>query len=379
MKDKFLNQDDGSPAPVKKPKSKFPDIDRALQVWVDNRQKKGEPINDAAIRERARQFAISVGNEELQRKVNSSSWLERFKSKHNIGGSKDKPLGSNEPSASGTANTSPASSSHTPSGVSPVSPLRSGIASPPMSPRSVNPVGKNDNSDSFFSFDERERGDHGFSDTLPTLTNSAASPTSSFWPESSAPEAFSPAISSSERLQMPGGPPALRPRSQTFPNLSVEPGALLNASHSEEITPKYSDRAMSFDLFESPLEESPVSVNPMVTMKRNNSAPNVKAETRLMQPPPVPPLPKFDDHSPVSPSQDDARKALEVVMTFFQNQPGISVDPQDFVSIGRLMEKLKLVRSPSTGPLPGGFHPVSAEEDEHESPRMRKKRSIRSM
>jgi hypothetical protein len=73
---------------VKRAKGKFPDIERALSNWVRNNQKKGLPLTDAAIKEKARFFATTVGNNESHLKTSSASWLEKFKQKNGIGGAK---------------------------------------------------------------------------------------------------------------------------------------------------------------------------------------------------------------------------------------------------------------------------------------------------
>lgn len=56
-------------------------------------------------------------------------------------------------------------------------------------------------------------------------------------------------------------------------------------------------------------------------------------------------------------------------MTFFQHQPSGLVDPQEYITMGKLMEKLKLQQG---GGLPGGLHQIP----EHE---MSRKRSIHSL
>ena len=131
---------------------------------------------------------------------------------------------------------------------------------------------------------------------------------------------------------------------------------------------------MSSAVLESPLEEGSLSVDPSETIiKRNNSVPDMKTST--MQPPPLPQ--KADSVSPVSPpgspSQDDARRALQLVMNFFQSQP-MGTTPQDFMTIGKLMEKLK-VEENSSNSLPGGLHHF----EDYGEPRVNKKRSIRSL
>ena len=96
-----------------------------------------------------------------------------------------------------------------------------------------------------------------------------------------------------------------------------------------------------------------------------------------MQPPPLPPLPRSENTSPISsadsPSQDDARRALNLVWNFFQAQQPNMLDPDEYATIGKLMAKLKLSQSPNGTPvLPGGLHSI----DVTHSPRVNKKRTI---
>jgi hypothetical protein len=77
--------------------------------------------------------------------------------------------------------------------------------------------------------------------------------------------------------------------------------------------------------------------------------------------------------SPIgSPSQDEARRALELVMNFFQAQPTGVVDPQEYITMGKLMEKLKV--QGSVGELPGGMHSIDVGHKE-----VPRKRSIHSL
>lgn len=71
-----------------------------------------------------------------------------------------------------------------------------------------------------------------------------------------------------------------------------------------------------------------------------------------MQPPPLPGTGQVDDKgssaksSPMTPSQEEAARALELVMNFFQSQnAGFVLEPQGYVAIGKLMEKLRTKRS----------------------------------
>ena len=75
QKEKYVYQDDGSQSLIKRSKGKFPDIERALANWARNRQKTGLPLTDNIIREKAKFFATTVGNNDSHLKANSSSWL----------------------------------------------------------------------------------------------------------------------------------------------------------------------------------------------------------------------------------------------------------------------------------------------------------------
>jgi hypothetical protein len=69
---------------------------------------------------------------------------------------------------------------------------------------------------------------------------------------------------------------------------------------------------------------------------------------KSMQPSPLPVASQISDKgssadpSPVTPSQEEAARALELVLNFFQSQnAGFVVEPQVYVTIGKLMEKLR--------------------------------------
>lgn len=66
-----------------------------------------------------------------------------------------------------------------------------------------------------------------------------------------------------------------------------------------------------------------------------------------MGPPPLPAnlAMRYGNSTPVataSTSPEEARRALEVVLSFFEQQPHGCLDLQESVTIGKLMEKLKL-------------------------------------
>lgn len=388
-KDKYLHPNDGSQSPIKKSKGKFPDIERALANWALKHQQRGEHLTDAIIKNKAEQFVAHCHTTELHQHFTSNAWLEKFKAKHNIQGTRASRKRSvdavNSTDSVSIVDSSATSASQTP-GLSPISPtaLTSSPMSPTQSQESVSGEGEG-----FFDFGESIRHNHSQSttslhsvfsgDPVSSISARPGSPVTPFFGEVSAGQNQFASVAQTSVSAM--GSNFNRPRSQTFPNLGIETGQISDTS--DQITPKMPDRSISAAILESPIEDDenkPAVINPLETMKRNHSVPDIKAaRLKTMQPPP-PPVPKLGSVSPggsptSTPTQDDARRALELVKIFFQSQPHGVLDPEDYVTIGKLLEKLKLANSPD-GSLPGGMHPI---KECSESPRMSKKRSIRSL
>ncbi|KAL1849704.1 hypothetical protein Plec18170_007225 [Paecilomyces lecythidis] len=376
QKEKYLNPDDGSRSPIKRAKGRVPDIEKALSNWARNYQRQGYPLTDAMIREKAHFFATTCGSPDGKEKVLSTAWLEKFKQKNNLLGAKSRKGSIDTASDTGSpshlnTNSSTASASQTPSGVSPISP--GGLTTP--SPMSPPPNQDNLRKDSVqgFDFGSDYQQAHSQSatslDTAPSLTASMASPTSPFVSDSP----YTPTLQSG----LPSiGSNSSRPRSQTFPlAAAIEPGLLSSNSSADQPTPKnVLQESMSTSVLDSPIEEHTALASedpPMI--KRNHSTPEIK--TQLMQPPP---LPKSNTTSPISapsPTQDEARRALELVMNYFQNQPS-GLGAHDFITIGKLMEKLELAQSHHTSILPGGLHRIDESTD---ALHVNRKRSIHSL
>jgi hypothetical protein len=124
---------------------------------------------------------------------------------------------------------------------------------------------------------------------------------------------------------------------------------------SDVLTPK----CISSSALDSPMEELPGSL--AAIDEAMSVSPTQGAHT--MQPPPLPSIHTDEkglstDSSPITPSQEEAARALELVMNFFQSQDaGFVVEPQEYVTIGKLMEKLRIKRSNES--LSGGMRRVS--------------------
>jgi len=73
--------------PTKRSKARLPDIEKTLAAWVSKEQKKGSFITDDAIREQAYYFASIPGPENpAANPINNPGWLEKFKLKHHVNG-----------------------------------------------------------------------------------------------------------------------------------------------------------------------------------------------------------------------------------------------------------------------------------------------------
>jgi hypothetical protein len=365
--------DDGSRSPIKRSKGKVPDIEKALANWARNHLREGKsPLTDAMIRERAQMFAATCGSPDGKPNVFTSSWLEKFKRENNLGGSKSRKSSVDKTASDAESpirvNTS--SSSQTSTQVSPV--LPTDLIESPLSPSSQETV-KRELSDGLLDLTRDYQHAHSQSttslETAPSLSASVTSPTSPLISESP----YTPSV----RSRLPSiSSSSSRRRSQTFP-LTGDMDSLAVDAGPDQPTPKsIFPQGHSVSVFDSPLEEEPENDLPSVEssyVKRNRSNPEIK--TTSMHPPP---LPKSSNVSPIStpgsPTQDEARRALELVMNYFQSQP-TGLQAQDYITMGKLMEKLELAQSQANS-LSGRLHRI----DEHTNgPRMSKKRSIHSL
>jgi hypothetical protein len=338
QKEKYLYQDDGSRSPIKRSKGKFPDIERALANWARNHQRQGLPLSDSIIRDKARFFASTVGNSDSHLKANSTSWLEKFKQKNHLMSARSRK-GSIAEESEGTSN--PPSNVQTPGAISPTSP---GGVSPSNTTVTAKKSSENLKSESpdTYDFSTQRRPFHSqsstslssvFTDTAPSsFSNGATSPTSLsspfFTPDSAC--GPSPFMGRQAASGQPGSANFQRPRSQTFPMLVGVEQYMSPPGSSDALTPKF---IASLDA----------------------ELPAIDEASSLMQPPPLP------DKADPSPSQEDAARALELVMAFFQGQnAGFVVEPQEYVTIGKLMEKLRIKRSSES--VPPGMRRVSDAE-----------------
>ncbi|KAL3425988.1 centromere binding protein B [Phlyctema vagabunda] len=388
QKEKYLFPEDRSLSPVKRAKGKFPDIERALSNWVRNSQKQGIPLTDSAIKEKARFFATSVGNNESHLKTNSTSWLEKFKQKNGIGAGKlmrrasetnISDAGSLNPESAG------ASASQTPNGISPTSP--SGLPSPsPLSGSKSDEDLRSDGVNNYLEFGQGNGGyrhsnsqsttslSSAFTDTAPS--SFSGGPTSPTTPFAFSPDGFMP--SQHARLPPPGSN-FQRPRSQTFPMLGIDPSFIQQHQSNEPLTPKYN--GMSGTAPSSALDSPVQEMGPPFGMDSTISSPPLHhSSSNGSMAPPSSGTPITGLHSPPgssapnSPTQDDARRALDTLLTFFSQQPTGLVDQNEYMTVLKLTERLRLQsNNNNNNQLPGGLHRIAEQDNEqqiHNAPKM---------
>ncbi|KAL4741833.1 hypothetical protein BDV11DRAFT_47661 [Aspergillus similis] len=325
--------------------------------------------------EKALFFASTCGSDGKE-KVLSNSWLEKFKQKNGLLGAKVRKgsFGAKSDSESPTGlsiNSALASAVHSPSVLSPISPT--GF----VSPSPLSPAQSHENIRGSISVGPTDLGidfQHSHSrSTISLDTTASFSPTSTLLTES-------PFTPSSQSRISPADVNSSRPRSQTFPLTNADPLSMATDDLSEPtsamkgLLPAAMEDAVGEDCDQKVALNIDTSPE---TIKRNRSNPDIRART--IYPPSysrsttVSPI-----SSPGSPTQDEARKALELVVNYFEHQSS-GLGAQEAVTIGKLLERLQLAQQPPT--LPGGLTRIDEHDDASppHQPSLTKKRSIHNM
>lgn len=346
-------------SPGKKPKVKLPDVEKTLCNWARNQQQKGLPVTTEELRKQVLMFTSGRND---QQTYTNTAWLERFQKRYLAGDSRS---GSREDttetstSVSETLDNSPVSSN--------------GLVSPPMSAVEDNQASRRvpGRSDEMFDFEVNEYEDS------PSLPYGFASDTGYSSEALLSPVSVKHEYVSSQFTEDPSADASIpRQRSMTLPHLAAAPAN--RHITSDRPVPPLPIRATT----SANEQRHTTSVDPRQMMKRHKSVPDIHdAEVvrySTMQPPPIP---RSADISPISmPSspgqQDETIRALHNIKKLLEQRPDVA-EPDDYVMIGKLMEKLKLLRnSSSVSPmLPGGMHPI----DMADSPRLSKKRTVVEM
>lgn len=358
QKEKYLFPEDRSSSPVKRNKGKLPDIEKALANWARNHAKSGLPLTDAEIKEKARIFVATLSSGESPIKTNSTSWLEKFKQKNGIGPGRLMRRASETNIPDNLSTGSPQLTSSQPSSaISPASPSQH----PSPSPLSANDDKERLESLMDFTADAsayKHTGSQSTTSLSSAFTDTAASSFSGSALSPSGQFTFSPDpnvggfLSSDRSGQIPPGGAASnfqRPRSQTFPTLDLE---YMNQQQSTEpLTPKYhvSSTAPSSAL-ESPAHELPqpsFGIDNTISSPQHqlhHSGSNSSLSGRQTGTPVTgSAVLSSVGSSPTSPTQEDARRAADTLLSFIANgAPHGFIDQNEYMAVVRLTEKLRL-------------------------------------
>ena len=347
------------------------------------------------IRDKARVFATTVGSSDCIAKVNSLIWLEKFKQRNGLLGASQPDPEAEDSDMGQPLDTG--SGSQTPHGISPISPAERHPGSPDQEKV------KHEDSGGYIDFHPAFRRAHSHSERSPGSYFTDTTMPSVFSPDLHSPASpfFSPISScgpspniGSQTPRLPNLAPAdSRPRRQTFPTLSGSSYITPPTSAIAEPVPtsNFFQHSMAIPALESPLEEmkeSSLSIDSTMHDTHPHSASSTPVSNNIspssMAPPPHPSSasPRVHNSNNASgypspnppPSQDEARRALDILMKFFKSQPSSVMDPQDYITMGKLMEKLKI----RGDELPGGMRSMMESRGDGTLP-MGRKRSIHSL
>jgi hypothetical protein len=304
---------------------------------VKNVKKQGGALTDVMIRDKARFFATSLGISDSHFKANSASWLEKFKQKNHV---QPNGRGRSESDATGISRGAhPTRSNHSRTESTPNA--NGGSDGDDNSPTMAKQKGQDSPNDGTESPDSlmdftggyttfQSSGSVSSTPLSGTFTETGdlgpISPTSPFFSADSRTDSSQPSPGfPSQRARMPSGAQA-RPRSQTFPIMPIDATYISPPPSSEPLTPKMANQAMvpTHTTLASPMTEPRKSLaSPHVTPSSSQTANGVTNEI-------------------TPPSKDDAKRALQVVMSYLRQQPVGFVEPDDYVVVGKLLGKFGL-------------------------------------
>ncbi|KAG5951721.1 hypothetical protein E4U53_002424 [Claviceps sorghi] len=344
-KEQFLKREqEPDPATVKRNgKSKNPDFDRTLSIHVRRQQQSGFDIKDEDIMEQAKLFAYGSDNHEAILATLTSSWLQKFKQKH--GFATDRLLRRHS-EANISDNTRGADSqnidpSTTPNEISPASPTY------PLSPLSGSRSDEDARQEQSIEFGFTYRQQHRQPTTSPasdvrdcapsSFSGGALSPTGTFHfsPDPNI-GAFQPVTI---RQDLPQDYHHRGKRSHTFPSLDVEYANQQATISVEPMTPQLPpNMATSSSAVGSPVNEmqpKPYAINSGLTSplsvhhNETSPCPTVRTSTTSVE------------TSPVSPTQEDARRAANTLLSYLQNS-GQLFQSSDYNALVQLTKKLEI-------------------------------------
>ena len=351
-REKYLNStEDRSSSPVKRAKGKNVNLEKTLENFVRNAHKNGIPLTIEDLEEKAHLFSRMGGSPSGDNIPISRAVVEKLMLKSGQGRLMRRASETNIPDS---VRGSPSLSASQPSSaISPASPS----AHPSPSPLSANKSDEEkDGLGGFMDFAaDGNAYKHSNSQSTTSLSSaftdgggssfsgSALSPTASF--------NFSPDgnvgtfLDQTRQIPPPGGAASgfQRPRSQTFPTLDLE--YMNQQQNNEPLTPKYHVPSTApTSALESPANEIQPShfghgmdhavTSPQLRRSSSNNSLAGRSAT-------TPATTSAVGSSPSSPTQEDARRAADTLLSFIQNS-GAFVDHNEYLTVVRLTEKLRI-------------------------------------
>ena len=380
-KDQYLKRDqEPDVSSAKRIKGKHPDFDRTLSNYIKRQQSSGFDVKDDDIMEQAKLFARASENQDSLLSSLTGPWLQKFKQKHGLGSGKltrrasetnipdsarmsARPKLKKEKSTGAISRSRPKKERSSSVIISPVSPTtQMSPLSETRSDEEMHPEGLG------LDFSYSQTASHSTTSLTNDTGNSsfsggALSPTGTF--------TFSPdpntGVFPFEHHR--------EKRSNTFPSLKLE--GIHQTSSNEPMTPRHPPTGTaSSSALASPVQElkpgiAPIDTSmassPVLHRSSSNSSMTGRSSTTPVTGSTV--NSASIDSSPVSPSQEDARRAANTLLNYIQSMSSNGqFDQSEYTTLVHLTKKLQVHQShqsqrPSIGGLsriPEGDNEMSA-------------------
>ncbi|KAK5990057.1 hypothetical protein PT974_08320 [Cladobotryum mycophilum] len=369
QKDQYLKREtESESAAAKRNKGKHPDFDRTLSNYVRRQQKLGFEVRDEDIMEQASYFARVSGHQET---LPNSSWLQKFKQKHGIGAGRLMRRAS-ETNIPDSMRMSTALHNHSgrrnSSIISPISPTYQ------LSPLSGSRSDEDIHTDGLdFDFPYRHTGSHSSTSLTSDLReNSASFSADPISPTAPAPAPVSFNFSSDpnsgafsvEQNNIPlgsSGPDFQHrgKRSNTFPSINVDYGN--QVTNTDPITPRHPSVAAA-SVVDSPSNDThspPFTIDTTLTsppaLRRSSSNSSMTARSNNTSTAGSAMSSSTADSSPVSPTQEEARRAANTLLSYIQGLSNGPFDQSEYITVVQLTKKLQIQQHQTLRPSIGGL------------------------
>lgn len=384
-------------------KGKHPDFDRTLSNYIRRQQQSGFEVKDEEIMDQAKLFARASGNQDSLLNSLTSSWLQKFKQKHGIGAGGRLMRRASETNIPDSARMSTvrrpsvkkekrknsvASAAAVAKGATTVATgLGIGIISPASPTGQMSPLSETKSeeaedthtADAFdldLDFTYRENASQSTT-SLTTDLRDTTNPNSSFSGGTLSPTGtltFSPdpnvgGFAVDQNLNPRNGIPDFHQhqqqhqlhrekRSNTFPSLNIDSATTASnatPSLSQQMTPHHQLATAPSSALESPDQEIPAPPFALDTtlgsppkLRRSGSNSSIAAaRSAANTPAPNSAVTSTSVDSalspPVSPSQEDARRAANTLLSYIQSASSNGqFDSNEYMAIVQLTKKLQM-------------------------------------